>query len=78
MLTPEEFILAGDQLTKACPSWQWKPAVAAKYENPAFPADKQFLTSKARSERRIKDLYREDAREKDVKLLFFILPYVKI
>lgn len=71
MLTPEEFVLAGDQLTKACPSWQWKPAVSAKLENPAFPPEKQFLTSKARSEKRIKDLYRDDAKEKDVKRNFY-------
>lgn len=66
MLTPEEFVLAGDQLTKACPSWQWKPAAAGNLVNPAFPPGKQFLASKARSERRIRDLYKDDAREKEV------------
>jgi len=47
--------------------------VSAKYENPAFPSDKQFLTSKARSERRIKDLYRDDAKEKDVKEYYIMI-----
>ncbi len=27
MLTPEEFIRAGDQLTQSC-GWKWKPAIS--------------------------------------------------
>lgn len=44
LLTPEEFVRAGDQLVRTCPSWTWErgdPAKAKAY----LPADKQFLST---------------------------------
>lgn len=73
ILTPEEFVAAGDQLTQVCPSWTWKPAVSKNLENPAFPPEKQFLQSQSRSMKRVKDLYgAEAATEKEViKTIYF-------
>ena len=45
VLTPSEFVKAGDQLAKACPSWQWKSVPDPKYKNTALPNEKQFLTT---------------------------------
>lgn len=45
VLTPEEFVAAGDHLVHHCPSWQWvvgDPACVKDY----LPADKQFLITK--------------------------------
>jgi ubiquitin-like-conjugating enzyme ATG3 len=45
MLTPEEFVLAGDQLVFKCPTWQWAsgdPAMRKAY----LPADKQYLITR--------------------------------
>lgn len=39
-LTPAEFIIAGDQLAKACPSWQWKSVPEPKCKNSALPDGK--------------------------------------
>lgn len=51
-LTPDQFVLAGDQLTKA--SWKWQSAQKPSklLSNPK----KQFLTADARSSLRIKDI----------------------
>lgn len=45
MLTPEEFVRAGDQLVRTCPSWKWESGEKAKAK-PYLPADKQFLITK--------------------------------
>ena len=45
VLTPEEFLAAGDHLVHHCPSWQWaagQPDQAREY----LPPDKQFLITK--------------------------------
>lgn len=45
VLTPEEFIMAGDELVYKCPTWQWEsgdPRKAKKY----LPADKQYLVTR--------------------------------
>jgi len=44
VLTPEEFVAAGDKLVKLCPTWRWEkgdPASVRAY----LPPDKQFLTT---------------------------------
>jgi ubiquitin-like-conjugating enzyme ATG3 len=38
-LTPEEFVIAGDQLTYKCPTWSWEAGLPDK-RNPNLPADK--------------------------------------
>jgi len=45
MLTPEEFVKAGDQLVRTCPSWQWEAGEKSKVKA-YLPADKQFLSTK--------------------------------
>ena len=43
MITPEEFIIAGDKITSVSSEWKWQKAIDKKYENPNLPADKQYL-----------------------------------
>ncbi|KAF2369220.1 Autophagy-related protein 3 C-terminal [Trinorchestia longiramus] len=45
VLTPEEFVAAGDHLTHHCPTWQWHAGDPA-YTRPYLPADKQFLLTR--------------------------------
>lgn len=45
MLTPEEFVRAGDQLIRNCPSWKWETGEPSKVR-PYLPADKQFLSTR--------------------------------
>ena len=45
MLTPEEFVRAGDYLVYHCPTWSW--AVGETGRKKAYlPTDKQFLVTK--------------------------------
>jgi len=45
VLTPEEFVAAGDQLVNKCKTWRW--AVGdPKLSKPYLPADKQFLITR--------------------------------
>ena len=45
VLTPEEFVAAGDFLVRTCPTWSWAGGAPAK-RRPFLPADKQFLVTK--------------------------------
>ena len=54
ILTPEEFIEAGDFLTQKCPTWKWMSAKESLY-NKALPKDKQYLKTTVPSYRRAKD-----------------------
>jgi len=45
VLTPEEFVKAGDHLVHHCPSWHWASGDADKLK-PYLPQDKQFLYTK--------------------------------
>ena len=42
VLTPEEFVKAGDMLVLRCPTWQWQAGDPAN-ARPFLPPDKQFL-----------------------------------
>ncbi|XP_044726809.1 ubiquitin-like-conjugating enzyme ATG3 [Chrysoperla carnea] len=45
VLTPEEFIAAGDHLVHHCPTWQWAGGDETKAK-PYLPRDKQFLITR--------------------------------
>ncbi|KAG2482477.1 hypothetical protein HYH03_018584 [Edaphochlamys debaryana] len=45
VLTPEEFVAAGDYLVHACPTWTWEGGDPKKRRT-YFPADKQFLVTR--------------------------------
>jgi ubiquitin-like-conjugating enzyme ATG3 len=45
MLTPEEFVQAGDHLIRTSPSWSWESGEASKLRA-YLPNNKQFLTTK--------------------------------
>jgi ubiquitin-like-conjugating enzyme ATG3 len=44
MLTPEEFLVAGDQLVRTCPSWRWEAGDPSKLRA-YLPPNKQYLTT---------------------------------
>ncbi|KAI8848538.1 autophagocytosis associated protein [Chytridium lagenaria] len=45
VLTPEEFVAAGDFLVYKCPTWQWSGGLPAKRRD-YLPADKQYLITR--------------------------------
>lgn len=46
VLTPEEFVRAGDELVFKCPTWSWGTVGDPKYAVSHLPADKQFLITR--------------------------------
>ncbi|CAJ0587663.1 unnamed protein product, partial [Mesorhabditis spiculigera] len=46
VLTPEEFVVAGDHLVHHCPTWQWARASDSSKTRDYLPADKQFLITR--------------------------------
>lgn len=45
VLTPEEFVAAGDQLVYRCPMWQWSGGDTDSRRS-YLPPDKQFLITR--------------------------------
>lgn len=66
ILTPKEFILAGDQLVHMCPTWQWKPAVDEKHKRAELPDDKQYLYTRVPCQKRVRDVMELKTVEKDL------------
>eukprot|EP01017_Pseudomicrothorax_dubius_P026649 TRINITY_DN2994_c0_g2_i1.p1 TRINITY_DN2994_c0_g2~~TRINITY_DN2994_c0_g2_i1.p1 ORF type:complete len:328 (+),score=70.88 TRINITY_DN2994_c0_g2_i1:65-1048(+) len=50
ILTPAEFVEAGDQLINISPIWEWKPAANPRLFNKYLPKDKQYLSCRVRCE----------------------------
>ncbi|KND01552.1 uncharacterized protein SPPG_03354 [Spizellomyces punctatus DAOM BR117] len=67
VLTPEEFILAGDFLVYKCPTWSWAAGEPSKRRD-YLPADKQYLiTRNVPSLQRVKE-YGEVANEDEMEV----------
>ncbi|KAI9226922.1 MAG: autophagocytosis protein [Piptocephalis tieghemiana] len=45
VLTPEEFVAAGDYLVFKCPTWQWESGLPSKQRD-YLPKDKQYLVTR--------------------------------
>lgn len=56
VLTPEEFVLAGDYLTQKCPTWKWCSNKTNIISVEYLPKDKQFLTTTVPCTQRASDL----------------------
>eukprot|EP00455_Lapot_gusevi_P002350 TRINITY_DN10928_c0_g2_i1.p1 TRINITY_DN10928_c0_g2~~TRINITY_DN10928_c0_g2_i1.p1 ORF type:complete len:317 (-),score=80.58 TRINITY_DN10928_c0_g2_i1:286-1236(-) len=68
VLTPEEFVRAGDQLVFRCPSWQWERGDASRRKD-YLPPDKQFLvTRNVPSLKRASEYSLADEKEEDVQV----------
>ncbi len=68
VLTPEEFVRAGDNLVYRCPTWAWC-AGDVRYRKAYLPADKQYLiTRNVPCSQRVRDLDRSCLSDKTVVL----------
>lgn len=47
VLTPEEFVIAGDHLVHQCPTWSWSSADNPSLLKSYLPVDKQYLVTKS-------------------------------
>jgi ubiquitin-like-conjugating enzyme ATG3 len=66
MLTPEEFVAAGDHLVHTCPTWSWSSGEEGKRKS-YLPSDKQYLvTNSVPSYRRAVDMYSDSIKESNV------------
>lgn len=66
MLTPDEFVAAGDQLVRTCPTWAWAAGDPSKKKS-YLPNDKQYLITKSvPSYRRAVDMYSDSIQESNV------------
>ncbi|OEU09077.1 Autophagy_C-domain-containing protein [Fragilariopsis cylindrus CCMP1102] len=46
VLTPEEFIIAGDELVFRCPTWEWSSASSIEKTKSYLPSNKQYLITR--------------------------------
>ena len=66
ILTPEEFIEAGDFLTSKCPTWKWCAAKKESLYNKALPKDKQYLKTTVPSYRRAEEYLKSNATKETI------------
>ncbi|KAL3093219.1 hypothetical protein niasHT_022669 [Heterodera trifolii] len=68
VLTPEEFIAAGDHFVHLCPTWLWSKASDSSRARDYLPIDKQFLISKkVPCHHRCSEMNYNDSLEKIIK-----------
>ena len=66
MLTPIEFVQAGDQLILKCPTWSWQQGEEGKLR-PYLPRDKQFLLIRGcLSQKRVTELNASSVHDRSV------------
>ena len=66
VLTPEEFVRAGDQLILKCPTWQWQQGEESKLR-PYLPREKQYLIIRGcPSHKRVTDLNASSVQDRSV------------
>lgn len=46
VLTPEEFVKAGDELVFKCPTWAWEAAADESKARAHLPKNKQYLVTR--------------------------------
>lgn len=64
-LTPEEFLIAGEQLVHRCPTWSWASSVPGN-EQKHFPPDKQFLVTRGvPCRKRVRNIEESKTREEE-------------
>jgi ubiquitin-like-conjugating enzyme ATG3 len=64
-LTPEEFLIAGEQLVHRCPTWSWSSSVSG-HEQKHFPPDKQFLITRGvPCRKRVKNIEESKSKEEE-------------
>ena len=66
ILTPDEFILAGDYLVEKCKTWKWYSAKENHF-NSSLPKDKQYLLTTVKSDSRALDFINANNTE-EIKL----------
>ncbi|KAI8617628.1 autophagocytosis associated protein [Chytriomyces sp. MP71] len=68
VLTPEEFVLAGDFLVYKCPTWAWAAGLPGKRKD-FLPTDKQYLvTRNVPCHKRIAEMEYKDGDEEELRL----------
>lgn len=65
ILTPEEFIEAGDFLTSKCPTWKWCAAKKG-LSNKALPPEKQYLKTTVRSYKRAEEYLKNNQTKENI------------
>ena len=77
MLTPEEFVIAGDALVLKCPTWSWETGKESKI-NKSLPDEKQFLVIReVPCKIRAKDLMDEEKNHIEEKRRWWWLDYCR-
>ena len=59
VLTPEEFLLAGDFVTLKCPTWKWTSNKSQLVDY--LPKNKQFITTNVPCIKRVSSYYKQDS-----------------
>jgi ubiquitin-like-conjugating enzyme ATG3 len=65
VLTPEEFVIAGDFLTQKCPTWKWCSSKSNLKVN-WLPEDKQFLMTTVPCPKRVRDYEKNNKTTENV------------